>query len=187
MSKISNTARRTRIYRKIHKWISIPFLAFLLLIGITAILLAWKKEMQLIPKTQKTQVSQPADWVAVEKLIAISQGIIRDSLSKGDEIDRLDIRPDKGIVKVVFKHHFTEIQLDGYSGAVLSIAQRNSDLVEKIHDGSIIDFLVAPDNEYAKLVYSTLTSLVLILLCLSGFYLWYYPRKMKNLKNRPLS
>lgn len=165
--------------------ISITFVVFLLIIGVTAILLAWKKEMKLIPKTQSTQVENPGDWISLEQMIGIGQTFIRDSIGKSDLIDRVDVRPDKGIAKIVFKKHFTEIQIDGFSGEVLSIKQRNSDLIEKIHDGSILDFLMDTDSENSKIIYSTLTSLGLIFLCITGFYLWYNPRKMKRLKKRP--
>ena len=186
-SRISNIALLTRIHRRIHKWISIPFVFFLLLIGITAILLAWKKEMKLIPPTQKTKVENPGEWIAVEKIMDIGTTFMKDSLQKSHKIDRLDIRPDKGIIKIVFKHHFTEVQVDGYSGEILSVSQRNSDLVEKIHDGSIVDFILKSDSENSKLIYSTLTSLALIILGVSGFYLWLNPRKIKNIKKRGYS
>ncbi|SMD44306.1 PepSY-associated TM region [Aquiflexum balticum DSM 16537] len=185
MNNISKTARNTRIYRRIHKVISITFVVFLLIIGVTAILLAWKKEMKLIPKTQSTKVDNPGDWIRLEQMIVIGQTFMRDSIGKSDLIDRVDVRPDKGIAKIVFKKHFTEIQIDGFSGEVLSIKQRNSDLVEKIHDGSILDFLMETDSESSKIIYSTLTSLGLIFLCITGFYLWYNPRKMKRLKKKP--
>ncbi|WP_040400349.1 PepSY-associated TM helix domain-containing protein [Cecembia lonarensis] len=186
-SRISNIATHTRIHRRIHKWISLPFVFFLLLIGITAILLAWKKEMRLIPKTQKTKVENPLEWIPVERIMEIGTTFMMDSLQKSHEIDRLDIRPDKGIIKIVFKYHFTEVQVDGYSGEILSVSQRNSDLIEKIHDGSILDFLLKSDSENSKLVYSTLTSLALIILGISGFYLWYNPKKIKSIKKRGYS
>lgn len=182
MSNTSKTAQNTRINRRIHKWLSLPFVAFMLLIGVTAILLAWKKEVGLIPKTQTTKVENPTAWIPLERMIAISQEVMRDSLNKSDLVDRVDVRPDKGIAKIVFKKHFTEVQVDGYSGEVLSIAQRNSDLIEKIHDGSIIDFLIESSSENSKIIYSTLTSLALIAFAITGFYLWYNPRKMKKAK-----
>lgn len=182
MKRISIIANLTRIHRRIHKWISIPFVLFLILIGVTAILLAWKKELHLIPKTQKTKVESPSTWIPVEKILEIGSHYMRDSIQKESEIDRLDIRPDKGIVKIIFKYHFTEVQIDGYSGEILSVAQRNSDLIEKIHDGSILDFMSRSGSEDSKLIYSTLTSLALILLGISGFYLWYNPRKIKKIK-----
>ncbi|MCR9014698.1 PepSY-associated TM helix domain-containing protein [Aquiflexum gelatinilyticum] len=184
---ISKKAHQTRIYRRIHKWISIVFVFFLVVIGITAILLAWKKELGLIPKTQTTKVENPSNWIPLERMMEIGQTFVRDSLKKSDLIDRIDVRPEKGIAKIVFKRHFTEIQVDGYSGEILSVSQRNSDLVEKIHDGSILDFLMVSDSEISKITYSTLTSVVLLLLCFTGFFLWYLPRLIKKLKNRKAS
>ncbi len=184
MSKNSQTAFKTRIHRRIHRWISIPFFLFFVIIGTTAILLAWKKELGLIPKTQSSKVEEASPWLQVESILEIAANYASDSLQKGNLIDRLDFRPDKGIVKVIFKHHFTEIQIDGFSGEVLSVKQRNSDLIEKIHDGSIVDFLLQSGKENSKLFYSTFTSLGLIMLCISGFYLWYNPKLMKNRKRR---
>jgi uncharacterized iron-regulated membrane protein len=185
MINISKTARNTRIHRRIHKVVSITLVVFLLIIGVTAILLALKKEIKLIPKTQTTKVENPRDWISLEQMINIGQIFMRDSIGKSNLIDRVDVRPDKGIAKIVFKKHFTEIQIDGFSGEILSVNQRNSDLVEKIHDGSILDFLMDSDAENSKIIYSTVTSLGLIFLCITGFYLWYNPRKMKKLKKKP--
>lgn len=187
MGTNSKLAVQTRINRRIHKWISIPFVIFLVLIGITAILLAWKKELGLIPKTQSSKVENPMAWIQVESILDIAKSYATDSLQKDSSIDRLDFRPDKGIVKVIFKHHFSELQIDGYSGEILSVSVRNSDLVEKIQDGSILDYLIQSSSENSKLLYTTLTSLVLIVLCVSGFYLWYNPKRMKNRKYKSLS
>lgn len=186
MSRVSKIAQQTRIYRRIHKSLSIVFVFFLVVIAITAVLLAWKKEWGLIPKTQSTKVENPSNWITLEKMIEIGQTFARDSLQKNDLIDRVDIRPDKGIAKIVFKRHFTEIQVDGYSGEILSVSQRNSDLIEKIHDGSILDFLMESDSEVSKITYSSLTSIVLLFLCVTGFFLWYLPKKIKKFKNKPV-
>jgi uncharacterized iron-regulated membrane protein len=182
MHRISKIAGLTRINRRIHKWFSIPFVVFLVIIGLTAILLAWKKELNLIPPTQKTKVEAPGQWVDIEDILAIGSSYMKDSLGKNPIIDRIDIRPDKGIAKIIYKHHFMEIQVDGYSGKILSVEKRNSDLIERIHDGSILDFIFRSDSESGKLFYSTITSLVLILLGISGFFLWYYPKKIKRIK-----
>ena len=117
---------------------------------------------------------RPSDFVAIGEQEMVKLG--EDSV-----VDRIDIRPDKGTAKVTFKKHFTEVQVDGYSGEVLSIATRHSDWIEKVHDGSIVDFYTTGD-EGAKLTYSTLVSIGLILLAFSGFYLWYYPKLLRKMK-----
>ena len=184
MESISRKAKHTRVFRRLHKWFGIVFIVFLVLIAVTAILLAWKKQWNLVPKTQQSKTEMRGNWIPVEEMIAIGQAYVRDSLGKSTELDRVDIRPDKGIAKIVFKWHFSEVQVDGFSGEILSISQRNSDLIEKIHDGSILDFVAGSDGETAKLTYSTLTSVALLLLAFTGFFLWYWPRVMKRLKQR---
>jgi hypothetical protein len=61
------------------------------------------------------------------------------------------------------------------------VETRHSDWIEKVHDGSIIDFYTSGE-EGAKLTYSTLLSLGMILLASSGFYLWYYPKILRKIK-----
>jgi len=183
MSKIRKLVNQARISRRLHKWFGVPIAIFLILVSVTAILLAWKKEMHLIPKTQNSRVEVASNWVPIEQIIDSAILHMKDSVGKSSEIDRVDIRPEKGIAKVVFKRHFTEIQIDGYSGSVLSVSQRNSDLIEKIHDGSILDFIVGRDGG-VKHIYSTITSVLLIFLCVTGLILWYNPKAIKKEKSQ---
>jgi hypothetical protein len=91
------------------------------------------------------------------------------------EIDRMDVRPDKGMIKVLFKEGYWEVQIDGANGKVLSVAQRHADWIEHIHDGSII-------SEGFKLIYTNYIGLGLLLLSITGFWLWYGPRKIRKAK-----
>lgn len=178
-SSISSKVKSIRWYRRLHKWIGIPLILFFLLIGITSILLAWKKKAELLPPTLKTKVENGI-WILPSEMVKIGEEEMKKQ-GLDFEVDRIDIRPDKGIAKVTFKTHFTEVQLDGFSGEVLSIETRHSDWIEKVHDGSIIDFYTTGD-EGAKLTYSTLTALGLIFLAISGFFMWYYPKVIRKLK-----
>lgn len=179
--KIQSKVKALRLYRVLHRWLGIPLIIFFFIIGITSILLAWKKKVELLPPTTKSQSEQNESWISPSEMIAVAQTVM-DSLGESTEVDRIDIRPDKGIAKVTFKTHFSEVQVDGYSGAVLSVDTRHSDWIEKVHDGSIVDYYWTGE-EGAKLTYSTLTSLGLIFMSLSGFYLWYFPKRIRKLKN----
>ncbi len=154
---------------------------FFLVIGVTSVLLAWKKKAELLPPTLKTKVVSEQAWISTEEIISIAQGKM-DSLGELPLVDRIDIRPDKGIAKITFQTHFTEVQVDGYSGEVLSISTRHSDWIEKVHDGSIVDYYFG-QSEVAKLTYSSATAFGLILMTLSGFYLWYFPKVIRRMKN----
>ena len=183
MPKIPKLVNQTRISRRLHKWFGVPIAIFLILVSVTAIMLVWKKEMALIPVTQKSKVEVASQWIPIEQIIVSASLHMKDSVGKSNEIDRVDIRPEKGIAKVVFKRHFTEIQVDGYSGAILSVSQRNSDLIEKIHDGSILDFIVGRDGG-VKHIYSTVVSVFLILLSVTGLLLWYNPKAIMKEKSK---
>ena len=55
-----------------------------------------------------------------------------------DAIDRVDFRPGKRVHKVRSKTRHAEIQIDAITGKVLNIATRPSDLLEQLHDGSVL-------------------------------------------------
>jgi uncharacterized iron-regulated membrane protein len=179
--KPSNLAVSTRLYRKLHKWVAIPLLLFFLTIGVTGLLLGWKKQTGLLPPTKKGELAPSAQWISLDSIQTIAQ---RYAISKGEspEIDRIDVRPQKGVAKIVFMTHFTELQIDCTNGKIVSESTRNSDIIEKIHDGSILDFLVKTENDPIKLVYTSLLGIGLILLTVTGFFLWYNPIRMRKSK-----
>jgi hypothetical protein len=132
-------AKNTRFYRKIHKWISVPLFVFMFLIGTTGLLLGWKKTAGILPSTKKGSNTEASTWISLDKIQSTAQKFVKDSLKLSTEIDRIDVRPQKGVAKIIFTEHFTELQIDCATGKILSISQRNSDIIEKIHD---VQFLI---------------------------------------------
>jgi hypothetical protein len=49
----------------------------------------------------------------------------------------IGIRPEKNIVKVRTKSRW-EIQIDSQSGEIKHVAYRRSDIIEKTHDGTLL-------------------------------------------------
>lgn len=188
MNENKNIARATRFYRKIHKWIGTFLFIFFLFISVTGLLLGWKKHSGglILPKTEKGISTDMKDWLSYDSLHLIAINALRDSLPENlsPALDRIDARPDKGIVKFVFKNHYTEIQLDCTTGKVLSVNARTSDIIEQIHDGSILDFVFNTSNGQIKLGYTTITGLSLLLLTITGFFLWYNPIRIRNKKEK---
>jgi len=149
-------------------------------IAATGLLLAWKKEFKFVPPTQKdaTVVSS----LPIEKIAEIAQTYILENTDLEPEINRIDIRLKQGAAKVRFEHHYSEVQVGIRSGEILSVKTRTSDIIEQIHDGSILDFLFKTNNEEVKKTYVTMTCLALMFLSVTGFYLWWNPRRIKKLK-----
>lgn len=106
-----------------------------------------------------------------------------ETLGLSTEIDRIDYRPKKGLAKVIFVNHFQELQIDCYTGKIVSEKTRTADIIEMIHDGSILDFLFKNSSKPAKLFYSTITSLGLMFLSFSGYWMWLNPKRIRKLKS----
>jgi hypothetical protein len=180
--KTTRIASTTRLYRKLHRWVAIPLFLFLTLIGTTGLLLGWKKQTGLLPKTQKGSNVETQAWISLDSISKVATAYATHTLKKSAEIDRIDVRPQKGTAKIIFAHHFTELQIDCATGQILAVNARNSDFIEKIHDGSILDFELNPNGEQFKLSYTLISGLAMILLAISGFWLWYNPIRMRKIK-----
>jgi len=173
-------AKNTRWHRKIHKYIAIALFVFMFIIGASGLLLAWKKDLNLIPPTQQDIANTPV--LPIEKIQQIASTYILENTNLDATVDRIDIRPDKSVAKVRFKNHYSEVQVGIKSGEILSVKTRTSDIIEQIHDGSIVDFFIKSNNEEVKKTYVTITCLGLMILSVTGFYLWYNPKRIKKRK-----
>lgn len=187
MSSGKEIAKSTRTYRSIHRIIgTYPFI-FFFIVSTTGLLLGWKKHSGglILPKTERGTSFDMKTWLSYDSLNSLAVQALRDSSpTLSSEIDRIDARPDKGIVKFVFKNHYTEIQLDCATGKTLAINQRTSDIIEQIHDGSILDFAFKTSSGQIKLGYTTITGLSLLLLTITGFFLWVNPIRIRRQKNK---
>lgn len=156
MNNIKKQTRWIRWFRWLHRKIAIFLFVFFFIISITGILLGTKKQTGLLAPTQKGKSSDLSDWLPVDSLHKIAIRILHDSLYPGlsTKLDRIVIRPQKGVVKFVFDNHYHGLQLDGVTGKVLLLEKRRSDFIENIHDGSIIDKIMGTNSEQAKVSYS---------------------------------
>lgn len=180
-------AKLLRVFRKIHRTTGAFLFVFFFIISITGLLLGWKKhsgELLLPPSYQGTSADLK-DWLPIDSLHKNAIRILHDSVSADLSLvlDRIDIRQDKGMVKFVFADHFWGIQLDGATGKLLHIERRRSDFVEKIHDGSVLDFYFGTDGQI-KLVYTSITGLALLTFTITGFWLWYGPKRMRKVSHQ---
>jgi uncharacterized iron-regulated membrane protein len=177
-------AKSTRRYRKLHRYIGSSLVIFFFILAITGLLLGWKKHSGgvILPNTKKGSSTDLKEWLPLDSIQKIAQKAIREKLiEESTIIDRMDIRPDKGVAKISFKKHYYEVQLDGASGKVLAVNLRKSDIIEQLHDGSILDF-VFNSNGTIKVFYTTILGFGLLTLTISGFWLWYNPKRIRKMK-----
>ncbi|SIT93698.1 PepSY-associated TM helix domain-containing protein [Pontibacter indicus] len=176
--KVRTLTDRLRNFRVYHRYLGLVIGAFVLISSVTGILLGWKKDVDLLqPPTQKGVSTDLQQWLPLADLATLSiAGLDSAAAVQNNPIDRIEARLDKGIVKTIFKEGSWEVQLDASTGQVLSVARRHSDWIEKIHDGSII-------SDLFKLISMNVLGFGLLVLTVTGFFLWFYPRKIRQIKS----
>ncbi len=177
LKAIVKSLRRFRVF---HRWMGLSLALLLLISAVTGVLLALKKDIDIIqPPTQKGITENLSDWKPLDEISLLATQAFHNAYpeQKENEIDRLDVRPSKGIVKVLFEEGNWEVQIDGKSGEVKSIAKRYSDWIESLHDGSII-------SDGFKLVSMNFLGIGLLFLIVTGVWLWYGPRRVRREKRK---
>jgi len=159
--------------RSIHRWGSLIITLPLLLVTTTGVLLLFKKQCGWIQPPSRQGSSQELT-LRFDEILAISKTVPEANIHNWQDIDRLDVRPSKGMVKVRSKNRY-EIQLDTNSGDILQVAYRRSDLIESIHDGSFF-------HPAVKLWVVLPTGVILSAVCFSGLYLFFSPYIVKRKK-----
>lgn len=168
---MSSTLRR--LSRSLHLWLSLViFVPVVIVIG-SGLLLQVKKEFDWIqPPTQKLQSAAPS--ISYDDVLRAVQKVPQINILTWDDIDRLDVRPSKGIIKVRGRNHW-EVQLNASTAEVLQVAYRRTDTIEAIHDGSWF-------FEGAKLWLFLPVAIVLFILWLTGLVMLYTTLKSKYKK-----
>lgn len=168
--------------RKLHRWgsilIALPFLIVLL----SGLFLQVKKEFDWIQPPSQTGSSVGAS-VSFENVLTVAKSIPELDINGWTDIDRLDVRPEDGIIKIRGKNGW-EAQINSHTGKILQVAKRRSDIIEAIHDGSWF-------HDSAKLWIFLPSAVIITVLWSTGIYLFFYPyfakwRNRKKLKERKL-
>lgn len=166
MSRHPLVKRVNRWSRRLHRWGAIATLLPLGLIVATGLILQLKKDWSWVqPPAQRGVGGEPAASFA--DILEAVRGVELAQVRTWDDVDRLDVRPGRGMVKVRTNSRW-EVQVDLSTAEVLQVAYRRSDLIETLHDGSFFGNAV-------KLGVFLPTALVLLGLWATGAYLWILP------------
>ncbi|MDX2066769.1 MAG: PepSY-associated TM helix domain-containing protein [Fimbriimonadaceae bacterium] len=137
-----------RVLRSAHRWVGLTASVFLLILSVTGFLLAIKSRVAWMrpPMTDAQRVSSSAEIVSMERVMTsvLARGI--PEIRSLADVDRIDYRPKDNVFKVLSKTGYQEVQVDGSTGEVLSVAVRNDQITEDIHDLSIVSKVA---HEYA--------------------------------------
>jgi uncharacterized iron-regulated membrane protein len=157
--------------RKLHRWGAIAVAIPVLIVIGSGLVLQLKKDVAWVqPPTQRGVEKYPE--ISWDEVLAAALSVEEAGWSGWDDIDRLDVRIGRGMLKIQGKNHW-EVQIDTATGEVLSSTYRRSDLIEQIHDGSFF-------HEHAKLWIFLPSGVVLFGLWITGMYLWILPISAKR-------
>ena len=154
--------------RRLHRWgavaVALPFLIMLA----SGLLLQLKKQLPFVQlHEQRRAASEVATTLTLPDVLARVQQLPHVGIQSWADIDRIDVRPAKNMMKVVSLTRW-EVQLDLVTAEILQVAYRRSDLIESIHDGSWF-------HPTAKLAVFLPTGAVVLGLWVTGMYLWVLP------------
>ena len=157
--------------REIHRWGSILVAAPVLVVILSGLLLLLKKDLAWIQPPTRQGASQDLS-LGFDRILDIAKTVPEPKIGSWDDIERLDVRPSKGMVKVRGVNGW-EIQIDAGTGDILQVAYRRSDLIESLHDGSFF-------HDKVKLWVFLPSALVLLSLWLTGIYLFLLPSLVRR-------
>ena len=170
-----------RFFWQAHKWVGLTVALFVLLLSVTGFLLLLKKEFAWIqpPTRQGTAVAEDTPLAFLDLATAWEhvRAAGHPAFRTPEDIDRIDVRPDKRVFKFRSRHEHAEMQIDAVTGTVLSTETRTSDFLESLHDGS---WFGKPVHD----VWMPLVAIGVAFLSLSGVWLWVRPILSRRRRRR---
>lgn len=171
--------RLSRVSFYLHLWLGVLVTVALVAISVTGILLNHKRGLGLMPDvphepTAPFEHAIPLERMAHAALLAVPASA-RGTWNPGDPvdvrlIDRMDVRPRDGYVKVRFRDKAsTEATVDIASGKVIHVGTRGDVFLEKLHSGEIFG-----GQPYVLL--SDIAAVALMITLITGYWLWLAPR-----------
>lgn len=162
--------------RQVHYWIGFAAaLPLLVMIGSGLLLQAKKQWAWVQPAERRGTGTVPA--LDLEGILASLRTVPDMQVRDWDDVNRLDVRPGRGVVKAWLMNGY-EVQVDLGTGRVLQTAYRRSDVIETIHDGSYFG------GDWTKLGLFLPAGVTMLVLWLSGLWMWWVPFIAKRRRAR---
>jgi hypothetical protein len=180
--------RLRRIAFYVHLWLGVLSTIALIAISITGILLNHKRGLGLMPDIEYEPTGEFINAISVERWAAAALAAAPPESRPGWEpgqpvdiglIDRMDVRPRNGFVKVRLRDKASmEMTVDINSGQVVHTGRRGDVFLEKLHTGEIfggIGFVILSD----------IAAIALVLTLITGYWLWLVPKLSRGASRGP--
>ena len=178
---VRHTKRRklSRAAFYIHLWLGVLSTIALIAISVTGILLNHKRGLGLMPDVAHEATGDFVAALPIERL-AYAALVAAPAATKGDWkegdavdiglIDRMDVRPRNGFVKVRLRDRAAmEMTVDINTGRVIHVGRRGDVFLEKLHSGEIFGGL-------PFVIISDIAAVALVLTLITGYWLWLVPK-----------
>lgn len=160
-----------------HLWLGVIFTIGLTAIAVTGILLNHKRGLGLMPDVKHVPDRAFAESLPLARLAEVALDTVaraaatdREALDPLTAIDRMDVRPRNGYVKVRMRDaSSTEVTVDLASARVLHVGSRGDVFLEKLHSGEIF-------GGVQWVVLSDAAAIALVVTLVTGYWLWLAPR-----------
>lgn len=159
-----------------HSWAGILAAIPLLVIVCTGLLLQVKKQVAWV-QPREMREDRVSGTISLDQILAVAKSDARLGIESWDDVQRVDVRPSKGLAKVTTKNGW-EGQIGLTTGKLLQVAPRRSDVIESLHDGSFFG------GDITKLGVFLPAGLALLSLILTGIWLFILPRKVRWQKRK---
>lgn len=161
-----------------HLWAGVVTTVALLAIAMTGIVLNHKRGLGLMPDVAHEPTVAFGEAMALERLASAALAAAPPEATGGWRagegvdvalIDRMDVRPRDGLVKVRLRDRAsTELTVDLGSGRVLHVGRRGDVFVEKLHSGEAFGSRMV--------IVSDIAAVALVLTLITGYWLWLVPK-----------
>jgi hypothetical protein len=149
-----------------HLWVGVATAALVAVVSLTGILLNHKRTLGLMPDPAPRSPGLDGA-LALAELVAAAEVAAGSAAAAG--VDRMDVRPDEGVVKVRFDDAgVTEVTVALRTGEVVAVGERRDVFLEKLHSGQVFGD--------AWVLLSDGLAVALVLLLGTGVWIWLYPR-----------
>ena len=164
--------------RKIHYWTTVLIGVPILIMASSGLLLQLKKQWTWVqPEERRGTGTTPK--LNLEGVLSAVRGVPDLGVTGWDDVNRIDLRPGRGLAKVWLRNGW-EVQVDLGTSRILQTAYRRSDLIESIHDGSFFA------GDVSKLGLFLPSGIALLLMWVTGLWMFWVPLAAKRRrKNTP--
>ncbi len=171
--------RLTRAAFYVHLWLGVIFTIALTAISVTGIVLNHKRGLGLMPDVPHEATAGLIQALPLARLAEIGlsaahpAGTAASVIADIRTIDRMDVRPRDGFVKIRLRDAASmEATVDLVDGRVLHVGRRGDVFLEKLHSGEAFGA--------GWVLLSDAAAVALVVTLITGYWLWLAPKLRRD-------